>query len=142
MTWLRGLPFDDACSRATFIDYLSGVEMLLAGAQRCWPRSSRFPTVATPDDRPVRCLGIDTLSAAGCAPRSATGLGSPSPSSCLGCWDRSSEHRSDIKRAKDRSRKLAPRPPAGYWSKTLITTATAPPSMTRSRAASTARTHI
>jgi transposase len=30
MVWLRGLRFDDLCSQATFIDYLSGVEMLLA----------------------------------------------------------------------------------------------------------------
>jgi len=37
MIWLRSLRFDDVCSQAAFIDYLSGVEMLLArrgGADR------------------------------------------------------------------------------------------------------------
>ena len=30
MSWLRTLRFEDVCSHATFVDYLSGVEMLLA----------------------------------------------------------------------------------------------------------------
>jgi transposase len=29
MSWLRSLRIDDLCSQATFIDYLSGVEMLI-----------------------------------------------------------------------------------------------------------------
>ena len=30
MSWLRGLHFDDLCSQATLVDYLWGVEMLVA----------------------------------------------------------------------------------------------------------------
>ena len=30
MAWLRGLRFDDACSQATFVDYLAAVELLAA----------------------------------------------------------------------------------------------------------------
>jgi len=30
MSWLRALQFNDLCSKATFVDYLSGVEMLVA----------------------------------------------------------------------------------------------------------------
>lgn len=68
MRWLRDLRFDDLCSRATFIDYLSGVEMLiarraalLAALEQVIPDSRHAPTIAT-----LRCFrGIDTLSAAG-----------------------------------------------------------------------------
>jgi transposase len=68
MRWLRGLRFDDLCSRATFIDYLSGVDMLvarraalLAALEQVIPDSRHAPTIAA-----LRCFrGIDTLSAAG-----------------------------------------------------------------------------
>jgi transposase len=68
MSWLRSLPFDDACSRATFIDYLSSVEMLLArraallaALEQAIPDSRHALTIAR-----LRCFrGIDTLSAAG-----------------------------------------------------------------------------
>jgi transposase len=68
MSWLRGLRFDDLCSRATFIDYLSGVDMLvarraalLAALEQVIPDSRHAPTIAA-----LRCFrGIDTLSAAG-----------------------------------------------------------------------------
>src|SRR3954452_13567780 len=68
MSWLRGLRFDDLCSQATFIDYLSGVEMLvarraalIAALEQVIPDSRHAPTIAR-----LRCFrGIDTLSAAG-----------------------------------------------------------------------------
>ena len=68
MRWLRSLRFDDVCSQATFIDYLSGVEMLvarraalLAALDQVIPDSRHAPTIAA-----LRCFrGIDTLSAAG-----------------------------------------------------------------------------
>jgi transposase len=68
MRWLRARTFDDACSEATFVDYLAAVE-LLAGRRRTLiatlcqqiPESSHAPVIAR-----ARCFrGIDTLSAAG-----------------------------------------------------------------------------
>jgi transposase len=68
MTWLRSLRFEDLCSHATFIDYLSGVEMLvarraalIAALEQVIPDSRHATTIAA-----LRCFrGIDTLSAAG-----------------------------------------------------------------------------
>ena len=68
MSWLRRLRFEDICSQATFVDYLAGVEMLvarraalLAALEQVIPDSRHAPTIAT-----LRCFrGIDTLSAAG-----------------------------------------------------------------------------
>ncbi len=68
MRWLRSLRFEDLCSQATFTDYLSGVEMLIARRaaliatlEQVIPDSRHAPTIAA-----LRCLrGIDTLSAAG-----------------------------------------------------------------------------
>jgi transposase len=68
MQWLRTLRFADPCSTAVFIDYLSGIEMLmsrraalLAALEQAIPDSSHAQTVAA-----LRCFrGIDTLSAAG-----------------------------------------------------------------------------
>jgi transposase len=68
MRWLHGLRFDDPCSHAVFVDYLSGVEMLLArraaliaALERVIPDSRHADTIAA-----LRCFrGIDTLSAAG-----------------------------------------------------------------------------
>jgi transposase len=68
MSWLRGLHFEDLCSQATFVDYLSGVEMLvarraalIAALEQVIPDSRHAPTIAR-----LRCFrGIDTLSAAG-----------------------------------------------------------------------------
>jgi transposase len=68
MSWLRSLRFEDPCSRATFIDYLSAVEMLLArraallaALEQAIPDSRHATTIAA-----LRCFrGIDTLSAAG-----------------------------------------------------------------------------
>lgn len=68
MSWLRSLRFEDLCSQATFVDYLSGVEMLLArraalvaALEQVIPDSRHAPMIAA-----LRCFrGIDTLSAAG-----------------------------------------------------------------------------
>lgn len=68
MLWLRSLRFEDRCSQATFVDYLSGVEMLIArraaliaALEQTIPDSRHAPTIAR-----LRCFrGIDTLSAAG-----------------------------------------------------------------------------
>jgi transposase len=68
MRWLRTLRFADACSTAVFIDYLSGIEMLmsrraalLAALDQAIPDSRHADTIAA-----LRCFrGIDTLSAAG-----------------------------------------------------------------------------
>jgi transposase len=68
MAWLRAQRFDDVCSQATFIDYLSAVEMvlgrraaLIAALEQAIPDSSHAATIAR-----LRCFrGIDTLSAAG-----------------------------------------------------------------------------
>jgi transposase len=68
VNWLRALRFDDACSQATFIDYLSAVEFLtgrrrtlLEALERHSSECSHAPVIAR-----LRCFrGIDTLSAAG-----------------------------------------------------------------------------
>ena len=68
MTWLRAQRFDDLCSQATFIDYLSAVEMLVArraalvvALEQAIPDSTHAQTIAA-----LRCFrGIDTLSSAG-----------------------------------------------------------------------------
>src|SRR5215211_5220965 len=66
--WLRGLRFEDACSQATFADYLSAVELLmgrraslLVALEEQIPASSHAGVIAR-----LRCFrGIDILSAAG-----------------------------------------------------------------------------
>ena len=68
MRWLRSLSFEDLCSQATYVDYLSGVEMLVArraalvaALEQVIPDSRHAPAVAV-----LRCFrGIDTVSAAG-----------------------------------------------------------------------------
>lgn len=68
LAWLRALSFQDACSQATFADYLASVELLmarrvtlLATLEAQIPESRHAPVIAR-----LRCFrGIDTLSAAG-----------------------------------------------------------------------------
>jgi transposase len=68
LRWLRSLRFEDVCSQAVFVDYLSGVEMLvarraalIAALEQVIPDSRHAATIAR-----LRCFrGIDTLSAAG-----------------------------------------------------------------------------
>jgi transposase len=68
MSWVRSLTFNDACSQATFADYLAAVELLsgrrgtlIATLEQQVPESAHAPVIAR-----LRCFrGIDTLSAAG-----------------------------------------------------------------------------
>jgi transposase len=68
LRWLHGLRFQDSCSRAVFVDYLAGVQMLvarraalIAALEQVIPDSRHAATIAA-----LRCFrGIDTLSAAG-----------------------------------------------------------------------------
>ena|SRR5215211_1549173 len=68
MRWLGKLSFDDACSQATFVDYLAAVELLVGRRQTLIetleqqiPDSAHATVIAR-----MRCFrGIDTLSAAG-----------------------------------------------------------------------------
>lgn len=70
MSWLHSLHFDEACSQATFSDYLAAVELLTArrrslieALERAVAESSHALVIAR-----LRCFrGIDTLSAAGLA---------------------------------------------------------------------------
>jgi transposase len=101
LAWVRSLRFADPCSQAVFIDYLSGVEMLMArraaliaALDQVIPGSRHAPTIAA-----LRCFrGIDTLSAAGlCAEVSDWGRFRPKQlSGFLGIVP--SEHTSDQKR--------------------------------------------
>jgi transposase len=111
MSWLRTLRFEDVCSHATFVDYLSGVEMLLArraallaALEQAIPDSRHAPTIAR-----LRCFrGIDTLSAAGlCAEIGDWHRFRPKPlSGFLGIVP--SEHTSDTKRRQGTITKAGP----------------------------------
>jgi transposase len=144
MRWLRSHTFEDACSQATFADYLAAVELLagrrgrlIAALEQQIPESSHAPVIAR-----LRCFrGIDTLSAAGlCAevghfgrfprPNLLSGfLGSCRPSARL-----------TPSAARDRSPRPVPPMPAGCSSRPLTTTATSRTSVRNSPAASTAKT--
>jgi transposase len=101
MRWLHSLRFEDVCSHAVFVDYLSGVQMLvarraalLAALEQVIPDSRHASTIAR-----LRCFrGLDTLSAAGlCAEVSDWRRFRPKPlSGFLGIVP--SEHTSDQKR--------------------------------------------
>jgi len=68
LDWLRALHFEDACSQATFVDYLASVELLMgrrtgliSALETQIPDCSHAPVIAR-----LRCFrGIDTLTAAG-----------------------------------------------------------------------------
>jgi len=68
MRWLGSLRFDDVCSQAVLVDYLAGVQMLvarraalIAALEQVIPDTRHAATIAR-----LRCFrGIDTLSAAG-----------------------------------------------------------------------------
>lgn len=70
MEWATGLPFDDPCAQATFVDYLACVQgaigrrdVLDLALADAWPDSPFAVTIAR-----LRCFrGIDTLSACGLA---------------------------------------------------------------------------
>lgn len=68
LDWLRALRFEDACSQATFVDYLTSVQLLMgrrtgliSALEQQIPDCTHAPVIAR-----LRCFrGIDTLSAAG-----------------------------------------------------------------------------
>lgn len=112
MRWLRALSFDDACSQATFVDYLAAVEMLIGRRQTliCTleqqiPACSHAPVIAR-----LRCFrGIDTLTAAGVAAEVGDFRRFPKPtllSGFLGIVP--SERTSDTKRRQGSITKAGP----------------------------------
>jgi transposase len=112
MRWLRALGFDDACSQATFVDYLAAVEMLagrrqtlLSTLEQQIPECSHAQVIAR-----LRCFrGIDTLTAAGVAAEIGDFRRFPKPtllSGFLGIVP--SEHTSDTKRRQGSITKAGP----------------------------------
>src|SRR3954452_8789657 len=100
--WLPALRFDDRCSRATFADYLAGVELLaarraslIAALEDALPGCSHAATIAA-----LRCFrGIDTLSAAGLCAEVGDWSRFPKPKHVAGFLGIvPSEHTSDVKR--------------------------------------------
>ena len=102
LRWLAALAFADACSQASFADYLAAVELLagrrgslLEVLERQIPECSHAPVIAR-----LRCFrGIDTLSAAGLCAEVGTFARFPKPalmSGFLGIVP--SERTSDTKR--------------------------------------------
>jgi transposase len=112
LAWLRALRFTDACSQATFTDYLAAVELLigrrqslLVALERQIPESSHAPVIAR-----LRCFrGIDTLSAAGLCAEVGDFARFPKPrllSGFLGIVP--SERTSDTKRRQGQITKAGP----------------------------------
>ena len=112
MAWLHSQSFEDQCSRATFMDYLSGVEMLLARRaallatlEQAILDSSHASTIAV-----LRCFrGIDTLSAAGLCAEVGDRQRFPKPAKLSGFLGIvPSEHTSDVKRRQSAITKAGP----------------------------------
>jgi transposase len=112
LRWLRGLRFEDACSQATFADYLAAVELLsgrraslLEALAQAVPESSHAPVVAR-----LRCFrGIDTLSAAGLCAEIGDFRRFPRPTLLAGFLGIvPSERTSDIKRRQGSITKAGP----------------------------------
>ncbi len=112
MRWLRTLRFEDACSQATFVDYLAAVEMLIgrrqtliATLEQQIPECAHAPVIAR-----LRCFrGIDTLSAAGLSAEVGDFARFPKPtllSGFLGIVP--SERTSDTKRRQGSITKAGP----------------------------------
>ena len=143
--WLRSLSFDDALSRATFIDYCCAVEALVAaprGADR-GARAGRAGQQPRPGDRAVALFPRDrhALSGRVCAPRSAASSGSPSPTCCRGSSASCrSEYTSTASACRARSPRPARRTRAGCSSRPPTTTVAAPRSARASPPAKPART--
>jgi transposase len=112
MSWLRGLSFDDPCSRASFADYLAAVELLVArrsslreALERAVPLSDHAEVIAR-----LRCFrGIDTLSAAGLAAEVGDFRRFPRPTMLAGYLGVvPSERTSDLKRRQGSITKAGP----------------------------------
>jgi transposase len=112
MGWLRSHSFEDACSRATFVDYLAAVE-LLAGRRGTLLETLEQQALAcshAPVIARLRCFrGIDTLSAAGLCAEIGSFARFPKPtllSGFLGIVP--SERTSDTKRRQGQITKAGP----------------------------------
>jgi transposase len=112
LAWLRGLSFEDDCSRATFADYLASVELLigrrsslLRALEQQIPASSHAPVIAR-----ARCFrGIDTLSAAGLCAEVGDWARFPKPAPLAGFLGIvPSERTSDTKRRQGSITKAGP----------------------------------
>jgi transposase len=112
MRWLRAHDLDDACSRATFVDYLAAVELLagrrsglIEALEQAIPESGHATTIAR-----LRCFrGIDTLSAAGLAAEVGDFARFERPSRLAGFLGIvPSEHTSDSKRRQGSITKAGP----------------------------------
>jgi transposase len=112
MNWLRTLRFEDACSHASFADYLASVELLvgrraslIVALEQAVPESSHAAVIAR-----LRCFrGIDTLSAAGLAAEVGDFGRFPKPSLLSGFLGIvPSEHTSDLKRRQGSITKAGP----------------------------------
>jgi transposase len=112
LRWLRALAFEDACSQASFADYLASVELLasrrgtlLEVLEQQIPECAHAPVIAR-----LRCFrGIDTLSAAGLCAEVGDFARFPKPaliSGFLGIVP--SEHTSDLKRRQGSITKAGP----------------------------------
>lgn len=112
MSWLRSHEFDDACSQATFGDYLTAVELLLSRRgtlletlESAIPESSHAQVITR-----LRCFrGIDTLSAAGLAAEVGDFARFPQPNRLAGFLGIvPSERTSDQKRRQGSITKAGP----------------------------------
>ena len=112
MSWLRTLRFEDACSQASFADYLAAVELLvgrraslIVAVEQAVPDCSHAAVIGR-----LRCFrGIDTLSAAGLAAEVGDFGRFPKPSLLSGFLGIvPSEHTSDVKRRQGSITKAGP----------------------------------
>jgi transposase len=144
LRWLRGLSFDDACSQASFVDYLAAVELLLArraslleALERAVPTSSQAELIAGC----VASEGSTRCRPPGSPPRSATSRASPSRRCSR---DSSASSRPSTPPISGAGKARSPRPGrhtrADCWSKPLTTTAPIRRSAKRSPAGKPART--
>ncbi|HUY72788.1 MAG TPA: transposase [Gaiellaceae bacterium] len=129
MNWLRTLRFEDACSRASFADYLASVELLvgrraslIVALEQAVPESSHAAVIAR-----LRCFrGIDTLSAAGLAAEVGEFGRFPSPTCSPGSSASSRPNTPPTSNAaRARSRRPGHRTPVGCSSRPPTTTAAA-----------------
>ncbi len=119
MRWLRSLRFDDPCSQAVFVDYLSGVEMLVARRAALLAALEQVIPDSRHARRSPRCAafaGSTRSRPPGCAPRSATGSAS-GPSSCRGSWGSS---RASTPPTPSAGRARSPRPGSVHARRLLV----------------------
>ena len=127
--WLCTLAFEDPLSQAVFVDYLSAVQglaqrrkTLIGVLEGAVPDSSHAETVSR-----LRCFrSIDTLTAAGCAPKSVTSPASRSPRSCQASSASCRASTAPMRSARrGRSPRRVPRTRGACWSRLPTTTVTA-----------------